>query len=208
MAHLQEHLVKILFFLLLTSNGNSFQLPTPTRSSQKARTIRSVVTGSSQRFLSQSRTQLWMNSKTPKTLVTTSLVALTIATLGASNAVASGIDNVKGDFADPLRPYCQRHIEATNVDLFYTGSSVGNIGDPKGCVQWEQQKYGTYEASLNMLLLDDGKISAGEHEGVKPSIAEEGTKWVFLIYVVFSIAAGIKEMGSRFLNWKENRSNS
>ena len=64
------------------------------------------------------------------------------------------------------------------------------------------------DTSLNMLLLDDGEISDGEQEGVKPSIAEEETKWVFLIYVVFSFAAGIKEMGSRFLNWKENRSNS
>lgn len=44
-----------------------------------------------------------------------------------------------------------------------------------------------------------------ETKANKKAVAEEGGKWFFIVYVVFSFAAGAVEMTKRFQTWLENR---
>ena len=60
-------------------------------------------------------------------------------------------------------------------------------------------------ASLQPSMISSTAIAA-ESEPFAFS-AQEAGKWFFVIYVVVSLAAGLKEFAARFRRWRENNTN-
>ena len=60
---------------------------------------------------------------------------------------------------------------------------------------------------ISMENVDEASLSVTESEQKNSAkiIAQEGGKWFFIVYVVFSFAAGGVELVKRFQTWLENR---
>ena len=75
-------------------------------------------------------------------------------------------------YADPLHPLCKRRIQAAadGINFHYSGTAVGPKDDPvlRGCSRDEIRQYGLRNAAFDGVILDSGKISAGDgiHEGI------------------------------------------
>ena len=108
----------------------------------------------------------------------TSLILSSPLSLGA-NAFDATIYN--HDYADPFHPLCERHIQvASDGSTFhYSGTAVGPKDDPvlRGCSQQEILDYKLRKGAFDGVILQDGKISAGDgiHEGVWESAGSTST---------------------------------
>lgn len=76
------------------------------------------------------------------------------------------------DYADPLHPQCQRHIQVdSGSNTFrYWGTAVGPQNDVvlRGCSPQEIHDYGIRRGKFSGVVTADGRLSAGDgvHEGV------------------------------------------
>lgn len=75
------------------------------------------------------------------------------------------------EYSDPFHPLCKRRIEvsADGKSFHYSGTAVGPKDDPvrRGCTIEEMRKYKLRTGAFDGIILDNGKISAGDgiHEG-------------------------------------------
>ena len=184
------------------------------------------------------------------------MLATTSSSVAPSMAITSNNNdpnNFNGDYADPLHPLCERHIQVSSdgKTFHYSGTAVGpkDMKDPilRGCTKEEQEKFGLRQGSFDGLIIENGKaVSVGDgiHEGVwedatipvsdgvsgggvdgirwndgnkwtkispqsstsvqlisssaisstDESASKIFGKWFILIYVVFSLLAGLKEL--------------
>jgi hypothetical protein len=99
-------------------------------------------------------------------------LSLLLSAALAFPALAFDASIYTNDYGDPFHPLCKRRIEvSTDGGSFrYSGTAVGPKDDPvrRGCSAEEIEKYTLRQGAFDGLILDNGKISAGDgiHEGV------------------------------------------
>jgi hypothetical protein len=74
------------------------------------------------------------------------------------------------DYNDPFHPLCMRHVQVEGNTFHYSGTGVGPKDDRilRGCTPKEIKEYGLRNGAFEGVILEDGKISAGDgvHEGI------------------------------------------
>ena len=111
--------------------------------------------------------------------------ALTTAALPAQ-AAARAFDPLvyTNDYADPLHPFCKRHIEVASdgITFHYSGTGVGKKDDTvlRGCTPSEIKEFGLRQGAFDGSI-DGAKIWAGDgiHEGVWEPAGEAKTSLRF-----------------------------
>lgn len=133
-------------------------------------------TNISSNHLSTPRSSIIDSNKDNNNALPSTLAALMVFLFTATSTSALAVDlpyTMNGDYADPLHPQCERHIEvaANGKSFHYSGTAVGPKDDTvlRGCSPREIKLYGLRQGAFDGKIIQGGRgVDAGDgvHNGV------------------------------------------